>query len=470
MKITLAASAGLLISDPRGLADRPRNGRTAPRIILIGGGLSGLACAYELKSAGYQVTVLESRNRVGGRVFSFRDLVPGKSVEGGGEFIGMNHPTWLAYSKKFGLELFEGNEDENIDQPVILGGKRLGPKEAKALFEEMKIANQEMTSDAVPVDADEPWKSPNANLLDIKTTAQWLRGVPVSRLCKLALTSEFAANNGTALGRQSYLGNLTQVKGGGLERYWTDSEIYHCRRGNQLLALRFADALGESLRLETPVTSILAKEDRVTVRCATGETLEGEDIVLAVPPSVWHRIKFEPDLPHELNPQMGTAVKYVSAVDHQFWEEERLGPNATTDGMVSMTWDGTAGQAGKGAALLAFSGGPAAAICRKRWSHQGKSAYGSELEKLYPDYSKHLLGDRFMDWPSDQWTQAGYSFPAPGEVTTVGPILRSGAGRIHFAGEHTCYQFVGYMEGALNSGVSLAKRLVSRQSRRAAQA
>jgi monoamine oxidase len=86
--------------------------------------------------------------------------------------------------------------------------------------------------------------------------------------------------------------------------------------------------------------------------------------------------------------------------------------------MVSLTWDGTTGQSGKGAALLAFSGGPAAAMCRKRWFHQGKSAYGSELEKLYPDNSKNLLGDRFMNWPSDKWTQAGYSFPAP-EVPKV---------------------------------------------------
>jgi monoamine oxidase len=128
LKITLAASVGLLISGPKGHADKPRIDKTAPRIILIGGGLSGLACAYELKSAGYQVTVLESRNRVGGRVLSFRDLVPGKSVEGGGEFIGMNHPTWLAYSKKFGLELFEGKEDENIDQPVILRRKEARPQ------------------------------------------------------------------------------------------------------------------------------------------------------------------------------------------------------------------------------------------------------------------------------------------------------------------------------------------------------
>jgi hypothetical protein len=50
---------------------------------------------------------------------------------------------------------------------VFLGGKRLDPKDAKVLSEEMKTANQKMTSDAVPIDADEPWKSPNANLLDL---------------------------------------------------------------------------------------------------------------------------------------------------------------------------------------------------------------------------------------------------------------------------------------------------------------
>ena len=68
-----------------------------------------------------------------------------------------------------------------------------------------------------------------------------------------------------------------------------------------------------------------------------------------------------------------------------------------------------------------------------------------------------------MDWPSDEWTQCGYSFPAPGEVTTVGPMLREGVGgRLHFAGEHASYAFIGYMEGALNSGVALANRLAVR--------
>jgi monoamine oxidase len=298
--------------------------------------------------------------------------------------------------------------------------------------------------------------------LDRMSTAQWLRALPVSRRCKLAVGSQLAGNDGVPLHRQSYLGNLAQVKGGGLEKYWTDSELLHCRGGNQSLAFRLAQTLGSRLRLETPVSAIEAKDDRVVVTCANGERLEGDDVVLAAPPSVWPRIQFTPALPPALRPQMGVAVKYLSVVSERFWEQEGLGPYAVSDGMVSSTWNGTVAQPGREAVLVAFSGGPAAEICRKRWSRDGDAAYQDELQTLYPGYSAHLVGTRFMDWLSDPWTQAAFSFPAPGQVTTVGPMLRAGMGRLHFAGEHTCYKFVGYMEGALDSGVSLAKRLIGR--------
>ena len=48
------------------------------RVTVVGAGFSGLACAYELLSAGYEVTVLDARNRVGGRVLSFNDMIAAK--------------------------------------------------------------------------------------------------------------------------------------------------------------------------------------------------------------------------------------------------------------------------------------------------------------------------------------------------------------------------------------------------------
>jgi monoamine oxidase len=305
--------------------------------------------------------------------------------------------------------------------------------------------------------ADEPWKTPNAAALDDMNTATWLRDLPVSKLCKLALASQLAGNNGVALGRQSYLGNLSQVKGGGLEKYWTDSEIYRCRGGNQRLAEKLAHTVGEHLRLETPVTRVETKQTSVVVHCANGETLEADDVVLTIPPSMWRQISFDPGLPGALHPQMGTVMKYLSEVKGPFWTKQHLSPDATTDELISMTWDGTDGQ-GKGRSVLtAFSGGPSAVRARRQWAQSGDRPFKELLEKLYPGYGDNFIASRFMDWASDPWTRAGYSFPAPGQIMSMGPGLRAGVGPLHFAGEHTCYKFVGYMEGALDSGVAAAR-------------
>ena len=69
-----------------------------------------------------------------------------------------------------------------------------------------------------------------------------------------------------------------------------------------------------------------------------------------------------------------------------------------------------------------------------------------------------------MKWPEEPWALTGYSFPAPGQVTTVGPLLAQPHldGSLHIAGEHACYKFVGYMEGALQSGLRAAKVLATR--------
>lgn len=275
----------------------------------------------------------------------------------------------------------------------------------------------------------------------------------------------FTADNGQHVARQSLLGNLAQIKGGGVERYWTESEVYRCKGGNQQLAFRLAEGIGASrIALRLPVTLIEDRLDRMIVTCRDGRTIECDDVVLTVPPSVWGKIEFKPALPAAIKPQMGCNLKYLAAVKSRFWKAASLAPDSLTDGDISMTWEGTDNQPGDdGASLHCFSGGPAAEACRARTGAARNAAYAEGLEALYPGFRDHFIQARFMDWPGDPWTMCGYSFPAPGEVTTVGPLLRQGVGgRLHFAGEHACYQFVGYMEGALHSGVSLAKRLAQR--------
>lgn len=95
-------------------------------------------------------------------------------------------------------------------------------------------------------------------------------------------------------------------------------------------------------------------------------------------------------------------------------------------------------------------------------SDQRMAHYALAIEKIYPRYSDNFVKGKFIDWPSDPWSQAGYSAPAPGQIMTLGPILYDGIGRLHFAGEHTSFAFQGYMEGGLRSGALLAKRIAIR--------
>lgn len=464
LQASLAASAGLLLSNRSTLARLAGTGvGGGKRVVIIGAGFAGLSCAHELKAVGYDVTILEARNRVGGRVLTFTDHVPGRVVEGGAELIGSNHPTWVAYAEKFGLSFLDVTEAEDAEFPIVIGGKRLTSEEAEKLYHDMDAAFSRMNSDAEPVNADEPWLTPNAAALDKKSTREWLDSIEADPLTKQGLAIVLAADNGQDPARQSYLGNLAQVKGGGMEKYWTESEVYRCKGGNQQLATKLAEAIGrDRIILELPATSIEPRGSGMLVTAKDGRTLECDDVVLAVPPTVWKRIEIKGGL-GGLSPQMGVNVKYLAHVKSKFWKDKKLAPDSLTDGDISMTWDGTDNQGDDGpACLIAFSGGPAAERARARSREDRDAAYGKAYEALYPGFADQFVNARFMDWPGDQWCQAGYSFPAPGQVTTMGPMMHKGFGRLHVAGEHACYKFVGYMEGGLNSGASLARRIAQR--------
>jgi hypothetical protein len=224
LKQTLAASAGILLScDVRPVPAFGAGTASRKRIVIVGAGFAGLACAYELVAAGHDVRVLEARSRVGGRVLSFGDFVAGKIVEGGGEFIGANHPTWVAYAKRFALEFLPVSNDDEADVPMILQGKKLDFKRVNELYDEMDGACKTLNEDAAKVNEDEPWKTPGAATWDCRSTAQWLAALKISDECRRLITSELAGNNGVAVEKQSYLGCLTQVKGGGVEKFWTDT-------------------------------------------------------------------------------------------------------------------------------------------------------------------------------------------------------------------------------------------------------
>ena len=459
---SLAATAGLMLSErlAGGLFAQARAGR----VVVVGAGFSGLAAAFELTKAGYDVTVVEARNRVGGRVISFSDLVPGKIVEGGGELVGTNHPRWIRYADQFKLKLVEVSE-EDAEAPIVLGGRRLTGDESEKLWAEMEAAFLKVDADAKTVaNPLEPWRTPNAEALDARSMGAFIDSLDVSPLCKLGLHTTVMADNGVPTAWQSYLGNLAMIQGGGGGKgYWLDSETHRCGGGNQQLAHKFVAAIGAAKVIQRmPVRTIAITDRGGRVTLADGKVLEADHVILTAPPSTWNRIVFDPKLPVTLMPQMATNVKCLIALKGRFWRREDLGPEMLSDGPVSLTWDGTDGQPGGAAAMVAFSGSNAADQCREWRPERRGENYLATLEKVYKGIRPNFVKYRFMDWPSDPWSKASYSFPSPGQVMLQSQTLRQGIGRLHFAGEYTSYGFMGYMEGALESGSAVAARIAQR--------
>ena len=104
----------------------------APRAIVVGAGLAGLTAAFELERRGWSVTVLEARDRLGGRVLTVRrPFAGGQYAEAGGEFIDVNQTRIQAYARRFGLPLedvrrgFAGSRRSRLPPRAALHDRRL---------------------------------------------------------------------------------------------------------------------------------------------------------------------------------------------------------------------------------------------------------------------------------------------------------------------------------------------------------
>jgi len=203
--------------------------------------------------------------------------------------------------------------------------------------------------------------------------------------------------------------------------------------------------------------------EKVLLEGTQNQQFHAEDVIVTIPPSLWGTIKFNPPLPPEMAVQMGSAVKYLSPVKGKYWEASKKGTDSLSDTELQMTWLATEGQGEGTQVLTCFGGGPSVEQFRNRTPQSRRMVVADHLNSLLPGFADNTLPEvRYMDWTGDPQVRGSYSFAAPGQIMAAGPLLKKGIGRMHFAGEHTCFKFCGYMEGALRSGVDAAWKLVQR--------
>jgi monoamine oxidase len=445
-------------------------------VIVVGAGFAGLTAGWWLATHGFDVTVLEARKRIGGRVHTKRE--DRRVLECGGELIGRNHANWLRLASYFGLGLSPITTEENyaaasLKSPMRLSGEPIGVGDQETLYDEMKRALKTLDLLAAEVDALTPWKS-KLNDKDGESVEDWIKTLKhLSDRTNAALRFQLECDQTLPVEQQSLLGLLGAVRGGSLtdlsdrrreepSEFWTETEVYRCAGGNDQLAQCLQNEIEERsgrVLLSTPASKITLDSNNVCVR-ANGKDYPGDWVVVAVPPSCWNRIEF----PFETEPysiSTGPAFKFLADTKKRFWMRDSLSPNGT-DNQFGMVWEGTDNEdASRGdPELTVFAGGPSADRVN---SSDPDKHFRAGLEKLYKGFGNEVGNTTAMNWTAKEWTMAGYSCPTVGQVTTAAERLYKPNGRLVWAGEHTCMAFFGYMESALQSGMHAAQLIAEHE-------
>ncbi len=457
---------------------RQTSGSSPGSVLVIGGGFAGMSAGSSLSNIGFSVTVAEAGSEPGGRVSSSNSVISGRILEQGGELIGLNHAVWLVYANIFSLglsvlttdDLFEG---QGFTQPVSLNGMSYTAEQALALYEAMSGVFASWCTTATSTLPGQtpwsPWSISSASTLDgqslasqIPTTGSIGQGLDWQDVID-AITLTFYLNNTVDPSQQSWLANLAQFSAGTWEvpssdptGFFDDTEVFRCESGNQQLARSLAALITDncgSILYNTSVSSLTTGSSGVTT--TIGSNSQTFDYaVIAVPVSILPSITINGSSVSATS--NNAAVKYLAAADSRFWLPNFIAPTALSD-QIGMTWEGTDNQMNttdQAIDLSVFAGGQVA--LNAIGSSDPATFFQDGLNSLYGSYN-YGTNSEFVNWPANLNIQTGYSCPSTNQVVNIQQTYASAIQDVVFiAGEHASPAWFGFMEGALESGITAA--------------
>lgn len=437
-------------------ADVPTADVLAADVLVIGAGLAGLQTAVSLAEAGRSIVVLESRDRVGGRVWSHR-FDNGQWCERGAEFIDSTHTSVLQLAADLGLRLtsVRGGRDDT-KRLLDVGGRTAPFALHHSLGDDLARWADALAGLAAQVDPEHPDASPDAARLDALPLSALIADLGLGLMARVVIGREV---------RTEYMvgpDEVSQLMAGWMTALHLAAgegrEAHRIAGGNDQLATGLAAQLTarapDALRLSTPVA--LVEPDDGAAVLADGQRLTAATIVATVPLPVLGRIW--PDMPVALaRVGYGIGGKVSVQVGRRVWRDQGRDGSVHSERAWGEMWetsDDQPGDTGVLTALLSSHDGAALAALPDT-----ANRVVEEADRIFPGL-QGLAGERVQtDWTNDRSSLGAYVTFGPGQLVDAWPLLHQRHGRMLLAGEHTD-PFSGYMEGALRSATRVVTELL----------
>jgi monoamine oxidase len=406
---------------------------TVRRVVVVGAGFAGLAAARVLTDEGCDVTVLEARERVGGRVWSVR-LDNDEIAELGAEWIMPGDTQVRAWAGRFGVPLAEAGIDYRRREGR---GHGVSTPEDQDAF--LAAANDALS--VVP--------SHEIAGLSLGTFLDALDSPEAGRdAARMRIQGTFAMD----------LGRVALRVMGGRGAFAAPRAIYHrMSPGNQALADAIAGSLPD-VRLGHRVRSVAHDAGGVVVGVEGDVEVAGGASIVALPARVTAQLRFEPFLPDDLaialrELPMGVASKLAIAVEGSPTVRAVQSADLPFWCWIANGLDGTARRC-----LTAFAGSELAQDALAT----GAGDPGPWLERLTamnPDLVP--AGSPVLKaWALDPLARGAYAAWDNRSWDRLEEFDRM-VGRLAFVGEHTAGpEHHGTMEGAIRSGIRGASQVL----------
>ena len=318
------------------------------RVVVVGAGIAGAAAAARLRAAGVQAVVVEARDRIGGRIHTDRSW--GAPIELGAAWIhGVTGNPVTSLATSSGLPLVPMDWEDAITRDTVTGRPSPAGDAADARLERL--------TDAL---ADAPVPATSSTSAWLRTHG-WRTGRVPDWAQAVQITQEYGLDP-VDLGVRAF------------------SEGDSQRGGDALVGGGYARVVerlleGVEVRLSSPVTSIASQGDGINARLASGEDLQADAAVVAVPLALLQAGR--PDLGTWPAParralsqlRTGSLEKVVLRFAEQWWGDVRAigvvgggAPGAPAGSQAALRWTElvTLTDLVGFPALVAFSGGTAA--------------------------------------------------------------------------------------------------------------
>ncbi|HYC53255.1 MAG TPA: NAD(P)/FAD-dependent oxidoreductase [Gemmatimonadaceae bacterium] len=430
-------------------------------VAIIGAGVAGLSAAAHLAEQEIPVTVLEARDRIGGRLWSLHPEGLEVPVELGGEFLHGETPEIMDIATRARLRTMD-----------IAGRRWTGMRGELRLmddfWERVDRVMRKLKQDRQP---DQSFAS----------ALERMRGVAPAdvRLARQFVEGFHAADT-------NLISEQALAEGGSPRDDVRERRIGRVIEGFDGVVNFLANPVRQWIRLQTVVRRIRWERGHVTIETAAGASLQSRAAIITVPlgvlqaiPGEEGAIEFDPPLPavqraaHQL--AMGAVIKVVLRLDEPFWTGARFAKQACDDRFDTLSFLHASDPVAfpvwwtpypiRAPQLVGWCGGPAASALAGLSAEEiivgAIDSLATILGMPRKAVQRHVITGYTHDWISDPCSRGAYSYVRTGgsdaAKTLTGPVERT----LFFAGEHADAEGrSGTVHGAIASGQAAAKALL----------